>query len=313
MTTFMQTFRAGLRRIALAVAFIAAGALPSQLVAQQRPDVIHGRVVGPDSVPIANAQVVVADTIAKTPPRPTRTDAKGTYSITIENGSGTYMVAANFLGYAPQRRIVKRGADGSIAPVDFKLAQVAAQLSGVRSVGERPRVARSDASADQSVGGLTSFVNINNGLVGDLTGDLTAALANIPGVTIIPSATGGLPTVSAFGVSGDQNGLLLNGMGFGGSIPRDGNRVAVITSTYDPSRGGFAGIQTSVRLSPGSNFQTRSLHGTLDAPTMQWTTPVARQLATRYDQQILSGTASGPIQLDRLFYSTTFQVQRRAS
>ena len=300
------------RRIIAAVGLLI-GLLPLSVRAQQRPDVIRGRVIGPDTMPIANAQVIAIDTINKTPPRPARTDAKGAFSITIENGSGTYMVAATMLGYAPQRRVVKRGADGNIPPVDFKLAQVAAQLGGVRTVGERPRVARSDASGDQSVGGQTTFANTNNGLVGDLTGDLTAALANVPGITIIPSTTGGLPTVSAFGVSGDQNGLLLNGMGFGGSVPRDGVRAAYVTSSYDPSRGGFAGIQTTLRLAAGSNYAVRVLHGTLDAPTLQWTTPVARQLATRYDQQILSGTASGPIKLDRLFYSTSFQVQRRAS
>ena len=64
--------------------------------------------------------------------------------------------------------------------VEFKLSQVAAQLGAVRSVGERPKVARSDVSGGFSIGGQTSFVNPNNGLTGDLTGDLTLALTTLP-------------------------------------------------------------------------------------------------------------------------------------
>jgi hypothetical protein len=188
---------------------------------------------------VLGAQVVAVDTVAKVP-KPTRTDAKGAFSITFENGNGTYMVAVNMLGFAPQRRVVSRLPDGSMPVVEFKLSQVAAQLGAVRSVGERPKAVRSDVNGDFSVGGQTSFVNPNNGLTGDLTGDLTLALTTIPGVTLIPSATGGLPTVSAFGITGDQNGMVLNGMGFGGNVPRDGFRVGVVTSSYDPSRGGFA-------------------------------------------------------------------------
>jgi hypothetical protein len=116
----------------------------------------------------------------------------------------------------------------------------------------------------------------NNGLTGDLTGDLTLALTTLPGVTLIPSATGGLPTVSAFGITGDQNGMVLNGMGFGGNVPRDGFRVGVVTSSYDPSRGGFAGIQTTLRMQGGTNLLQRSIHTTLDAPALQWTRPSPR-------------------------------------
>lgn len=292
---------------------------PPALIAQQtspvttRADVIHGRVTGQDTVGIANAQVAAVDTANRTTPHLTRTDAHGNYSITVDNGSGTYMVAVTMLGYGPQRRTITRGADGTVPRADFKLSQVAAALGAVRSVGERPKVARSDVGFDNSVGGTTSFVSTSNGLTGDFTGDLTLALSTIPGITVIPSATGGLPQVSAYGITGDQNGLILNGLGFGGSIPRDGFRTGVVTSSYDPSRGGFAGIQTSVRMTPGTNLVQRNVHATLDAPSLQWTTPIAQQLATRYDQQIVSGTASGPIVLDHVFYASSFQFQRRTS
>jgi hypothetical protein len=96
-------------------------------------------------------------------------------------------------------------------------------------------------------------------------------------------------------------------------VPRDGFRLAVISSSYDPSRGGFAGVQLSLRMQPGNNTVTRSTHLTLDAPALQWTSPVASRLGNRYGQQVVSGIVSGPITIDKVFYSTSYQFSRRAS
>src|SRR6185503_2735116 len=291
------------RAIALAASLVLARSslLAPRLGAQQaqqpqqpqpRTDIVRGRVIGADTMPIANAQVTAVDTAAKVP-KQMRTDAKGAFAFTFDNGGGSYMVAVTMLGYAPQRRVVTRGADGKIPDLQFKMSQVAAQLGAVRSVGERPRPPRSEAQGDAGVGGTQTFTSLSNGLTGDVTGDLTAALATIPGITITPSATGGLASVSAFGIPGEQNSITLNGLGFGGNVPRDGFSMSVVSASYDPSKGGFAGVQQSLRMQSGSNFITRSIHATLDAPTLQWTTPVASTLNTRYDQQILSGTLAG--------------------
>ncbi|HXT17626.1 MAG TPA: carboxypeptidase-like regulatory domain-containing protein [Gemmatimonadaceae bacterium] len=311
------------RAIALAASLVLARSslLAPRLGAQQaqqpqqpqpRTDIVRGRVIGADTMPIANAQVTAVDTAAKVP-KQMRTDAKGAFAFTFDNGGGSYMVAVTMLGYAPQRRVVTRGADGKIPDLQFKMSQVAAQLGAVRSVGERPRPPRSEAQGDAGVGGTQTFTSLSNGLTGDVTGDLTAALATIPGITITPSATGGLASVSAFGIPGEQNSITLNGLGFGGNVPRDGFSMSVVSASYDPSKGGFAGVQQSLRMQSGSNFITRSIHATLDAPTLQWTTPVASTLNTRYDQQILSGTLAGPIVTDHVFYATSYQLQRRTS
>jgi len=61
-------------------------------------------------------------------------------------------------------------------------------------------------------------------------------------------------------------------------------------------------VQQSLRMNGGSNFIQRTLHATIDAPSLQWTTPVASQVAGRYGQQIVSGALSGPIVLDHLFF-----------
>ena len=216
------------------------------------------------------------------------------------------------LGQAPQRRTVSRRPDGTMPAVDFKMSPVAAQLDAVRSVGERPKAARSDASGDFSVGGTTSFQSASSGLSGDVTGDLSALMATLPGISVTPNVDGSL-SISAFGIGGDQNGLVLNGMNFGAQVPRDGFRVAVISASYDPGRGGFAGVQQSLRMQPGNNTITRSTHVTFDAPGLQWTSPVASNLGTTYGQQIASGTVGGPIVPDKFFYSSAYQFSRRAS
>lgn len=189
-----STLRPALRRALVAsAAGLAALSLAGVATAQgtARTDVIHGRVIGADSASIQSATVSV---LAGTPPaRTTRTDANGRYSISIENGPGSYTVVATMLGYAPQRRTVTRQGADTIPAVDFKLVQLATQLGAVRSTGARPKPARSEAGGDFTPGAANNFVDLSRGMTGDVTGDLTAALSMIPGVTITPSARGGLP------------------------------------------------------------------------------------------------------------------------
>ena len=299
------------RLLARSIATGAALTLCSSIASAQRADVIHGRVVAADSTALQNAVVTAIDTVAKVP-HPTRTDSTGRYSITIENGSGTYIVAVTMLGQAPQRRTVSRRPDGTVAAVDFKMSPVAAQLGAVRSVGERPKAVRSDVNGDFSVGGTTTFQSLSSGLSGDVTGDLSAILATLPGISVTPNGDGTL-SISAFGISGDQNGLVLNGMNFGAQVPRDGFRLSIVSASYDASKGGFAGVQQSLRMTPGSNTISRSTHVTFDAPGLQWTSPVASNLGTRYGQQVASGSIAGPIAIDKAFYATAYQFSRRAS
>lgn len=277
----------------------------------QATDVIRGRVIAVDSTPLPNAIVTATDTVAKTTVR-ARSDSTGAFRLSFENGRGTYAVSVTMLGYAPQHRSVSRRADNTLPLVDFTMSPVATTLGATRTVAQRPRAARSDVNGDYSIGGATNYASLSNGLTGDVTGDPTSMLATLPGIMVTPSETG-LPTVSAFGVGSDQNGLVLNGMGFGALVPRDGFRLALISSSYDPSHGGYAGVQLSLRMFSGNNTISRSLHGTLDAPSLQWTSPVSSNLGTRYGQQVVSGLASGPIERDRVFYSTSFQWTRRAS
>ena len=300
-----------LRRINVrAVTWLFILLLPGQSMAQ-RVDVIRGRVTSSDSTALQGAVVLVADTVANVPHQ-TRTGAAGAFSVSIENGSGTYVVAVTMLGQRPQRRTVTRRSDGSMPTVDFTMRPIATQLAAVRSVGERPKAARSDAQGDISIGGTATLQSLSNGLSGDVTGDLSALLVTLPSVSVTPNIDGSL-SISAFGVGSDQNGLVLNGVNFGAQVPRDGFRVGVVSASYDPGRGGFAGVQQTLRMQPGTNTISRLAHITFDAPALQFTSPVASNLGTKYGQEIASGSIGGPIVIDKLFYSSAYQFSRRAS
>ena len=280
----------------------------------QNPIVIRGRVTGPDSAP-ARGATVVGTSLPDSMTVRAHTDSLGIYSLRFERTSAArFVVSITALGYAPQRRMVQRPATGdSAVTLDFYLLTAAARLGPVVTRGERRKPASTDNTFTDGAGPgtTTDFVSLTNGLTGDVTGDLTAALSMIPGVTVIPDPNGGLPTISAFGLTG-QNTALLNGMSFGsGSVPRDGLRLSAVTNTYDPSVGGFAGVLTSLRFPGGSNFPTRSIHYSEDDPGLQWTPQTSNQLGARYTQRVLSGTASGPIALDRVFYDVSYQAQER--
>jgi hypothetical protein len=280
----------------------------------QRTDVIRGRVVGPDSAALPGV-TVTAVSLPDSTVKKAGTNDSGFYSITFTNAAGRYLVSVAVPGFAPSRKPASRQpADTGAIVVDFRLTFQAQAISGVRSQATRAKPTGSDIGSDFSPGSQVSFSQLSGGLSGDISGDLTAALSMIPGLTVIPDPNGGLPTISAFGLGGDQNTFTLNGMRFGGSqVPRGGVSLGVVTSSYDPSYGGFAGARASLRFRSGSNTIDRSLDLTFDDPNLQWTTPVASQLGSRYRQPIVSGTLSGPILWDKAFYSTSFQIQQRAS
>jgi len=141
-----------------------------------------------------------------------------------------------------------------------------------------------------------------------VTGDLTTALATIPGVTFIPSATGGIPTVSAFGYR-RANSPSSMGLDLARASARWVQRRRRDVDVHP--QGGIAGIQTSLRMQGGNNLLNQSIHTTFDAPSLQWTTPIASQLSSG-TPAVVSGTLSGPI-VPITFSMVGISVPARAS
>jgi hypothetical protein len=299
-------------RLSLLVAALVGAALfgAKPLLAQQT-DVVRGRVIGPDSVPVEGAQVTVTS-LSGNVSRGTRTDKNGRFTVTFPNGEGDYMVSFAALGFAVKRFEVKRTADEEILVADAKLTRAAVNLDAMKVTAPREKVARNDVQPDISG---TEQPTTNANLPPADLGDLAAMAATLPGVQLVPGQNGDPNGFSVLGLGADQNNTTLNGMSFGGSnLPRDaGVSTSLVTSPYDVSRGGFSGGQLSIRTRPGSNFITRGMSLNLDAPSLQWTDRAAQSLGQQYSNVSLGGIAAGPIVLDKAFYNIAYQFSRRAN
>jgi hypothetical protein len=279
--------------------------------AQDASDIIRGRVVGPDKQPIENVTVTATSLVTQTS-RTARTNKDGRYTIVFNGGGGDYMMSFAAIGLQPTRFEVKREVDEDVLVADATLTKQPVLLDAVRVVGGRERPDRNGNQPE--IGAREQTVN-TAGIPIDKLGDLAAMVATLPGITLIPGADGGPSGFSVLGLGVDQNNITLNGLNFGGTdLPRDATtQTRVTTSSFDPSRGGFSGAQIALRTNSGTNYVTRSLRQTVDAPSLQYTDQVGRQLGQQFTNLQLSGSMSGPISYDKAFYNFSYQLGRRTS
>ncbi|HET9425196.1 MAG TPA: TonB-dependent receptor, partial [Gemmatimonadaceae bacterium] len=290
------------RSLALALAAVAVFATTSLA---QDPDIVRGRVTGPDSVAIENAMVTVS-TIQGDIVKTARTDRNGNFTVTFTDPQGDYWVAVQAIGFAQRRFEVKRMADEDVLVADVRMSRQVTQLQAMRVQGNRPTASRNEAG---DITGMDRSISGNALDIGSM-GDLAALAASLPGVTYIPSASGGPGGFSIFGLDPGQNSFTLNGMSIGdGSLPRDaGISASFSSSPYDASRGGFSGGQVNARLSSGSNFIVRTMSGTAITPQMQWSDRTAQSLSLAETRGSVGGRFSGPIRMNRAFYNVSYQL-----
>jgi hypothetical protein len=298
-------------RRTILLALVALVGMVAPLHAQGSSDIIRGRVLGPDKKPVENVTVTATSLVDQTS-RNTKSNKDGRYTIIFNGGGGDYMMSFTTIGFQPTRFEVKREVDEEVLIGDATLSKNAVSLDAVRVTAGRQRPDQN--GNQQDIGGRDQSINTGNVPI-DVLGDLSAMAATLPGITLIPGADGAANGFSVLGLGADQNNITLNGLNFSGTdLPRDAtSQTRVTTSSFDPSRGGFSGAQIALRTNSGSNYVTRSFHQTVDAPTLQYTDAVGRQLGQQFTNLQLSGSASGPIQLDKAFYSFSWQLGRRTS
>ncbi|MFI5227699.1 MAG: carboxypeptidase regulatory-like domain-containing protein [Gemmatimonadales bacterium] len=277
----------------------------------QDADIIRGQVVGADKKPLENITVTATSLVNQTS-RTAKTNKDGRFSIIFNGGGGDYMMAYTGIGFQPARFEVKREVDEDILIADATVGKAAVVLDAVRVNAGRERPGRDGNQLD--VGGRDQVLNNNNVPI-DVLGDLSAMAATLPGVTLIPGADGAANGISVLGLGADQNNITLNGLNFSGTdLPRDATtQTRVTTSSFDPSRGGFSGAQIALRTSSGSNYKVQSIHQSVDAPSLQYTDAIGRQLGQQFTNLQFSGNASGPFRLDKSFYSFSWQLGRRSN
>src|SRR5690348_1930074 len=134
-----------IRRLLLVVAAVFATVMVHPVSASAQTDVVRGRIIGPDSLPIERATVTVTS-ISGNVSRSTRTDKNGRYTVTFPGDDGDYFVNIAALGFGTRRFEVKRTGDQEILVADAKLSRVAAQLDAVNVKADRQKVNRNDLS-----------------------------------------------------------------------------------------------------------------------------------------------------------------------
>jgi hypothetical protein len=281
------------------------------LGAQDASDIIRGRIVGSDKKPLENVQVTATSLVNQTS-RTAKTNKDGRYTIIFNGGGGDYLMTVSAIGFQPYRFEVRREVDEDVLIADATLAKQAVVLDAVQVNAGRERPDRNSNGPD--IGAREQTLNTSTVPI-DKLGDLAAMVSTLPGITLIPGADGAASGFSVLGLGADQNNITLNGLNFSGTdLPRDATtQTRVSTSTFDPSRGGFSGAQISLRTNSGSNYVTRSVRQTVDAPTLQYVDAVGRQLGQQFTNLQLSGTAAGPISYDKAFYNFSYQMGRRSS
>ena len=280
---------------------------PVAAEAQERPDIIRGQVLGPDSLPQQAARITVVSLVNQAQ-RTTTTNDEGRYTVIFPGGGGDYLVTIQIIGMQPVQQQLRRELDEDLLVLDVVMQPI--RLETVITIADRERPGRGEGLPDPT-GSERSVAEGAAPL--SAMGDLSALVASLPGVTLLTGPDGTPIGFSVFGLGADQNTITMNGVEVDASdLPADVLADArLTTTTFDPSRGGFSGANVSFRTRRGSRMVQRYASLTVDEPNLQWIDRTGAQLGREYTQLRLQGAASGPLVPQKLFYSTNLQLYRR--
>jgi hypothetical protein len=274
--------------------------LPGALRAQT--EIIRGRIFGPDSLPLPQAEVLVTGLITRAT-QTARTDAKGVYTVVFANAEGDYLVAVRKIGFASTSLRLSRtgissllGADVYLKSVMQTLAPIVVQATRALPTGERT-----------AIGELASSALADSLFLADPS-KLMALLLSIPGIYANDDST-----FSVAGAAVSQNITTIDGARVrGGSLPPDAvGSTRIITSSADPARGGFAGGNVSQTLRGGTDIFAATIRGANANRALVWNDPEWTRPVSRFITG--SGTANGPIKKQRLRYNVSWNINDNAS
>lgn len=290
-----------LQRLPVSLALLAT--LTDTRAGAQSSDVIRGRVIDRERRPLAGAEVSVSSETSE-PLQSVLTDTNGRFTLAIRDRREVYVVSFRRVGFvAFSQTLLRRAKDGTLDVGDVALSPRLDLLEPVNtraisqlvpSKGEKPAVGESKLNA-ASAGVFLSDPS-----------DLNALLELLPGVR--KSGSG----LSVLGADAAQNRLLVDGVDFsGGNIPRDAiQEVKLTTSAYDPSKGRFAGGETSVTTRRGSSFFQGLLRAQLLPDFLAW--PDGSGTGVRPTTAGISGFITGPVRSPNVTAFAAVDGQRRS-
>lgn len=283
-------------------------AAPS-LAAAQEADVITGRVVDEEGQPLVGARVeaISAETEIR---RSVLTDRSGRFMLNFPDGGGRYLLRISFLGKADVVRSLVREGDEELLVANVSMSTQAIALEAVTATARRPQP--SPARAGEQTTELSQDM-LNRLPLPDLDPNTVALLAAGVVATELDSISG-RTGFSVAGMSDLLNQVVLDGMVLGESglqIPQEGiRRTGVTTSTFDVSRGGFAGGRVSMTSTRGNNRLSGALSYSLDNDAFQLG---SASTINAYSRQNLGASIGGPLVSNKLFYNLAFGLQRNVN
>src|SRR5881394_421114 len=127
-------------------------ALPIALLkAQSSAEIIRGRIFGPDSLPLYQAEVLVTGLQTRAT-QTTKTDGKGVYTLVFANPENDYLVAVRKLGYISTTFRLSRTGISSVLGADVYMKGAPRLLDTVRVGNQFATQASRDRAAIGEMG-----------------------------------------------------------------------------------------------------------------------------------------------------------------
>jgi hypothetical protein len=272
----------------------------------QESDVLTGRVTTGDGRPLVGARVeaVSAETEIT---RTGVTDGNGRYLILFPDGGGRYLLRFSYIGMAEVVQAVVREAEEELLVRDVTMQTRAVELDPINVAARRPPPG--DARAGEQ------SLDLSQELLNRLPlADLDPATLALMAAGVVGTGLDSLSGRAGFSVAGMSdllNQVTLDGVVLGNAgpgVPEDGmRRSSVTTSTFDASRGGFAGGAVSMTTARGTNRSGGAFTTRYDSDALQST---ASATTNAFARQQFGGSYGGPISSNRLFYNGALQFSR---
>lgn len=271
-------------------------------------DLVIGRVLGPDTLPLKRARVSVTS-VESGITRTTSTNDEGRYSVVFPDGGGRYVVTAQYLGMFPARTMVQRQADEDRLVADFRLQESPVVLQAIRILAvQLGDTALATAGASGKV--VTRELLDRLGYLND---DATAIAMITPGVNLMPGSDTSLSAISIGGQSTRQTKVAVDGVAGGASLPGGAVKsTAVITSEYDVSHGGFTGGFFNQETISGTNRVLAHLN-TFTPLAPIGPSPGDGVLLRRQTGGNIGADVSGPLRKDHLFFAAAGSTMRMST
>lgn len=294
---YMSRVLGPLRRAIVLIALAAGSAS-----AQSATEIIRGRVFGPDSQPIAQADVRVTGLVSRMT-QSARTDARGSFTVVFPQAEGEYLLVARKVGFRLASTRVSRVGLSQVLAANVYLPAASTVLDRV-VVTAGPTIGERSAIGEAGVGDLADSLFLAD------PARLMELLLSIPGIASLDDSS-----FSVLGAAANQNITTLDGVsvrgGVGGLPPDAVASVRVVTNSADPARGGFSGGNVSQTLRGGTDilggnvrFSTSNRGLVWQDPT--WNRPISRPINH-------SGSVNGPIIKEKLRFNVSWQADESIS